>query len=137
MPFAHVNSIDLHYEIADFTRPWEGEPQTLVFLHGLHGHLQWWRWYQMAHFAQYFRVIALDQRGHGRSFKPAGPYSIETMADDLFHLLRLLDIEQVHLCGASMGGMEMCIRDRSRICPSGSSALTGTRWPARRSRFLS
>ena len=105
MPFAHVNGIDLHYEIADFTRPWEGEPQTLVFLHGLHGHLQWWRWYQMAYFAQHFRVIALDQRGHGRSFKPAGPYSIEVMADDLFYLLRLLDIEQVHLCGASMGGM--------------------------------
>ena len=105
MPFAHVSGIDLHYEIADFTRPWEGEPETVVFLHGLHGHLGWWRWYQMAPFAQHYRVIAVDQRGHGRSFKPAGPYSIEVMADDLFQLLRQLDVEQAHLCGASMGGM--------------------------------
>ena len=23
MPFARVNDIELHYEVADFTRPWE------------------------------------------------------------------------------------------------------------------
>ena len=105
MPFTHVNGIDLHYEIADFTRPWEGEPQTLVFLHGLHGHL----------------LVALVSDGAlcaafschcGRSTGPwpifqagGGRDFIEAMADDLFYLLRLLDVEQVHLCGASMGGM--------------------------------
>lgn len=105
MPFARVNGIELHYEIADFTRLWEGEPETLVFLHGLHGHLLWWRWHQIAFFAQHYRVIAVDQRGHGKSYKPAGPYSIEVMAADLYELLGQLNVERAHLCGASMGGM--------------------------------
>lgn len=105
MPFAQIDDIELHYEIADFTRPWEGEPETVVFLHGLHGHLGWWRWYQMAPLAQHYRVVALDQRGHGKSFKPSQPYSIEIMAGDLHQLLDHLNLHRVHLCGASMGGM--------------------------------
>jgi pimeloyl-ACP methyl ester carboxylesterase len=59
----------------------------------------------MAPLAQYYRVVALDQRGHGRSHKPAQPYSIEIMAGDLQQLFRHLNLERVHLCGASMGGM--------------------------------
>lgn len=105
MPFAKVNGIELYYEVTDFTRPWEGEPETLVLLHGLHGHLLWWHWFQVAAFSQYYRVITLDQRGHGKSFKPAQGYSIETMAEDLYQLLRHLNVAQAHIGGASMGGM--------------------------------
>lgn len=105
MPFAKVNGIDLYYELTDFTRPWAGEPETLVLLHGLHGHLGWWNYFQVAPLSQHYRVLTLDQRGHGKSFKPAQGYSIEIMADDLFQLLRQLNINKVHLGGASMGGM--------------------------------
>lgn len=105
MPFAKANGIELYYELTDFTRPWEGEAETILFLHGLHGHQQWWNWFQTAFFAQHYRVITLDQRGHGRSFKPANGYSIENMAEDVHELLLGLGIRRVHLCGASMGGM--------------------------------
>jgi 3-oxoadipate enol-lactonase len=105
MPFAHVNGIELYYEVTDFTRPWEGTAQALVLLHGLHGHLGWWNWYQVPFFSQYYRVITIDQRGHGRSFKPANDYSIELMASDVRELLWQLDVEQAHVVGASMGGM--------------------------------
>lgn len=105
MPFAKVNDIQLYYEVTDFTRPWEGEAQVLVLLHGLHGHLEWWNYFQVAPFSQSYRVLTLDQRGHGRSFKPASGYSIETMAEDVHGLLRQLGIARVHLMGASMGGM--------------------------------
>jgi pimeloyl-ACP methyl ester carboxylesterase len=105
MPFAAVNGIELYYEITDFTRPWEGEPETLVLLHGLHGHLLWWNYYQVAPFSQEYRVIALDLRGHGKSFKPAAGYSIEIMASDVYGLLRQLGAGRVHIGGASMGGM--------------------------------
>lgn len=105
MPFAKVNGIEIYYEVSDFTRPWEGEPETLVLLHGLHGHLLWWHWFQVAELSRHYRVITLDQRGHGKSFKPAEGYSIEAMAEDLHQLLRQLNVEQAHIGGASMGGM--------------------------------
>ena len=52
-----------------------------------------------------FRVLRHDARGHGESGKPPGPYSLEMMAGDVVGLLDALDIEQVHICGVSMGGM--------------------------------
>lgn len=105
MPFAAVNGLELYYEITDFTRPWEGEPEVLVLLHGLHGHLQWWNYYQVPVLAQHYRLLTVDLRGHGKSFKPAAGYSIELMASDVYELLRQLNVKQVHLGGASMGGM--------------------------------
>lgn len=105
MPFIRTNAIELYYEITDFTRPWEGEAETIVLIHGLHGHLGWWNWFQVAPLAQHLRVITVDQRGHGRSFKPASGYTIEQLSDDLVGLLQGLNTGPVHLCGASMGGM--------------------------------
>jgi pimeloyl-ACP methyl ester carboxylesterase len=105
MPFARINGLELYYEVTDFTRPWEGEPETIVLLHGLHGHLGWWNWFQVAPLAQHLRVVTLDQRGHGRSFKPAAGYTIAAMAEDVSQLIERLDLGAVHLCGASMGGM--------------------------------
>ena len=105
MPFARTNGIELYYEVTDFTRPWEGEAETLVLLHGLHGHVGWWNWFQTAPLAQHLRVVTVDQRGHGRSFKPAEGYSIENMAEDLHGLLQGIGAGPVHLAGASMGGM--------------------------------
>lgn len=105
MPFASINGLELYYEVTDFTRPWAGEPEALLLLHGLHGHLQWWNYYQTPILAQHYRVITLDQRGHGKSFKPASGYSIEVMAGDVYELLRQLNAPRVHIGGASMGGM--------------------------------
>jgi len=105
MPFASINGLELYYEVTDFTRPWEGEPETVVLLHGLHGHLEWWNYYQVPVLARHYRVVTLDQRGHGKSFKPAEGYTIEQMAGDVNELLQTLNIEKVHLGGASMGGM--------------------------------
>ncbi len=52
-----------------------------------------------------FRVVALDQRGHGRSDKPYGAadYGMH-MVEDVRRLLDHLGLEQVHLVGYSMGG---------------------------------
>ncbi len=105
MPFARTNGIELYYELTDFTRPWEGAAETVLFLHGLHGSLAWWNWFQTAVFARHYRVLTVDLRGHGKSHKPATGYSIQNMAEDVYGVLAGLGIERAHLCGASMGGM--------------------------------
>jgi 3-oxoadipate enol-lactonase len=55
--------------------------------------------------SKHFRVIRYDQRGHGKSAAPEGPYSIERLGRDVLAILNALEIKQTHFCGLSMGGM--------------------------------
>jgi len=51
-------------------------------------------------------VIALDNRGVGKSSRPNYSYSMDIFVEDLKNLLDYLNIkEKIHLCGISMGGM--------------------------------
>jgi 3-oxoadipate enol-lactonase len=49
-------------------------------------------------------VLVWDCRGHGRSGKPAGPYTAELFADDLADLMTAVGWERAVLGGCSMGG---------------------------------
>ena len=60
---------------------------------------------QIKDIAEKYTVIAVDNRGTGRTDKPDIPYTIEEMADDLISLLDLLHIEQTNILGISMGSM--------------------------------
>jgi 3-oxoadipate enol-lactonase / 4-carboxymuconolactone decarboxylase len=84
----------------------EGPPQAppLLLIHPLGANLQIWQ-PLMPELRQHFRVIRYDQRGHGASPVPAGPYSIEALAGDALSLLDRLNIPRAHVCGTSLGGM--------------------------------
>jgi pimeloyl-ACP methyl ester carboxylesterase len=97
MPTALVNNVPLYYESA-------GSGPPLLFLHGLGSSSQDWE-LQAPAFGDDYRVITVDLRGHGRSAKPAGPYSIPLFAADVAALLRELDAAPAHVVGISMGGM--------------------------------
>ncbi|MDB5914168.1 MAG: pcaD [Ramlibacter sp.] len=58
-----------------------------------------------ARLASKFRVVRYDLRGHGGSSAPPPPYTMEELADDVAGLLDVLQIDQVHLAGSSLGGM--------------------------------
>lgn len=60
---------------------------------------------QMAEAVRTFRVIRYDQRGHGRSEAPEGPYIMERLGRDVIDLLDALQIRRTAFCGLSMGGM--------------------------------
>lgn len=49
-------------------------------------------------------VLLYDCRGHGKSDKPAGPYTVELFADDLADLLAAIGWPSAVVAGASMGG---------------------------------
>ncbi len=53
----------------------------------------------------YFRILQYDTRGHGKSDKPDGPYTIAQLADDVITLLDELSIKKAYFCGLSMGGL--------------------------------
>ena len=60
---------------------------------------------QMKALMQLFRVIRYDRRGHGKSGVPPGPYSMQRFGRDVLAILNHLNIDKVHWCGLSMGGM--------------------------------
>ena len=60
---------------------------------------------QLSSLAGHFRLLRYDQRGHGRSPAPPGPYTIAELARDVLALLDRLGLERVSFAGVSMGGM--------------------------------
>ncbi|MBI4615024.1 MAG: alpha/beta fold hydrolase, partial [Planctomycetes bacterium] len=84
----------------------EGEPVLLI--HGLNAsaRLNWELPGITARLAKNYRVIALDNRGHGGSGRPVGEeeYGVK-MAEDAVRLLDHLGVEKAHVVGYSMGGM--------------------------------
>ena len=54
--------------------------------------------------AESYRVIALDQRGHGRGLRSPEPFSLQDCADDAAALLEQLGVGRVIVVGYSMGG---------------------------------
>lgn len=80
----------------------DGRPIVFVAGFGLDGTL-WDRQMRVLSDAGY-RVVCIDQRGHGRSDKPLSGYSVNQLAEDLTTVLDYLDVTDVTLVGHSFGG---------------------------------
>ena len=96
MPKIKAGNLNTYYEL-------EGEGETLVFIHGLGSSSVDW-FFQSEFFSQKYQVLTYDVRGHGKSEKPAGVYSVSLFASDLANLLKKLAIKDAHIVGLSMGG---------------------------------
>jgi 3-oxoadipate enol-lactonase len=76
-----------------------------VLVNGLADDLETWA-YQVPAFVQAgYRVLTFDNRGVGRTSKPAGPYTTAMFGADTKALVDHLEIADFHLLGVSMGGM--------------------------------
>jgi len=82
----------------------EGAGDPLVLIHGVGAGLEVWEGVA-ARLRDRYRVVRYDQRGHGRSDKTPGPYTVEVFSDDLRGLLDALAIERAHVSGHSLGGL--------------------------------
>ncbi|MCL6578792.1 MAG: alpha/beta hydrolase [Candidatus Bathyarchaeota archaeon] len=91
--FAEINGGKIYYEML-------GEGQPLVFING--GNMDCRMWDdQFEEFAQYYRVIRYDFRGSGKSEMPKKPFYI---INDLYELLKFLDVDKAYIVGLSLGG---------------------------------
>ena len=79
---------------------------TLVLLHGTSANAWWWQPLADAIDGSVFRLVALDQRGHGDSEWVRPPaYSPDGYADDLERFIRTTGLEHPIVAGHSMGGI--------------------------------
>ena len=133
MTFAELKATRIHYEL---TGP-PGAP-VVVLSNSLGTNLSMWD-AQMPEFTKRFRVLRYDQRGHGKSSVPAGPYTMEELGRDVVGLLAALKLAHVHFCGLSMGGqtgMWLGVHAAERIgrlvlCNTGAKIGTPETWNAR------
>ncbi len=110
MPTCRSNDVDLYYE----TR---GEGPPLLLVAGIASDSASWL-PVMNHLARDFRVIALDNRGVGRTVPMEAPTSIAAMADDCAALLSHLGLPRASVVGHSMGGFiaqELALRHPARV----------------------
>lgn len=93
------------YEDIEINYLKRGKGSPLVMLQGLGQTIDSWT-FQIPYFKRKMMVIALDNRGVGKSSRPNYPYTMEMFVDETKALLDHLDIsEKFHLMGVSMGGM--------------------------------
>lgn len=90
----NVNEANLYYEI-------KGDGSPIVFISG-GGVMDRRCWDdQFESFARYNKVIRYDIRGLGKSSRPTEQFS---HSDDLYALLKSLEITKAHIVGLSAGG---------------------------------
>jgi 3-oxoadipate enol-lactonase len=133
MPTVKSGEARIHYAL-------EGQSGTpvLVFSNSLGVNYSMWD-PQVREFRGQFRVLRYDPRGHGQSSPTPGPYSIELLAKDVIALLDALELDRVHFCGLSMGGMigmwlGVNAPERIRklaLCNTGAKIGTPEGWNAR------
>lgn len=97
-PGHNLSVIDIHPE---------GVEQTIVFQHGYAGVAESWE-FQIIHFAQKYRVIVPDLRGHGQSDAPYTQYTMDELTSDLYTIISALGVEKFTLVGHSFGG-SICV----------------------------
>lgn len=94
-----VNGISFRVRVDGPTNaPW------LVLINSLSTTLEMWE-DQIPAFAGHFQVLRYDQRGHGSTSSPDGPYTIDDLGNDVIGILNALRIDKAFFCGVSLGGM--------------------------------
>ncbi len=105
MPNVKIDAtLDMHYEMDDFTDPWT-DPPVAVMHHGIAKSSRfWYAW--VPHLARRFRVYRIDARGFGQSSVPPPDFrlSLDSYTSDLLAFMDKLGLRKVHLLGETFGG---------------------------------
>ena len=91
-----INDITINYEL-------EGEGKTIVFVHGLSDSLAYWK-VLSENLKNDYQTLIFDLRGHGESSDDDRNTTIDLYQEDLYQLLKSLNIENAVFVGLSLGG---------------------------------
>jgi pimeloyl-ACP methyl ester carboxylesterase len=120
MPKIKANNLLLNYD-----QQGTGEPLILIpYLAADHACYA----FQVAEYSRHFTCISLDLRGTGESDKPSGPYTTETLADDVAAFMQALDIARAYITGLSLGaaiGMWLAAKHPEKV----ASLSLHSAWP--------
>lgn len=95
MPEVYVNHIHLHYQCSG-----SGHPLLLISGVGYGG----WFWQRIVGLLDdRYQLIVPDPRGSGETDKPAGPYAVRTLAEDMAGMLDRLKIRGAFVVGHALG----------------------------------
>jgi len=110
MSFANNHGVKIFYETYG-----DGPPLVLVHANPFDHRLFT---YQIASLAPYFRLVAIDIRGYGRSDKPTMPFTLNDMADDVLAACAQEKIARAIFMGVSVGsGIALLIGlDHPEMC---------------------
>ncbi len=104
MPILDVNGSGFYYHVDDFSDPWLPS-ETVLLHHSAGGNLHRWRAW-VPTLARFGTVVRFDMRGHaGTPPLPHLRFSLPDLAADIARVMDGLEIEKVHLVGASAGGI--------------------------------
>lgn len=92
----NVNNISINYQL-------EGKGKTIVFVHGLSDNLNYWN-ILTSELKKDCQVLSFDLRGHGESSDDEEKTSIDLYQEDLYQLLKALNIDHGLFVGLSLGG---------------------------------
>lgn len=95
----HHRDVNLHVRVG-------GDPDApaLLLVNSLGTDLSSWDG-QVRTWSVTRRVVRYDQRGHGRSSSPPGPYTLEQFGTDALAVLDACGIDRTDVCGLSLGGL--------------------------------
>jgi len=105
-----ANGISITYEVQG-----TGDPLILIpYLAADHACYA----FQVGEYAKHFTCVSLDPRGAGDTDAPAGPYSMELVADDVAAFMQAVGIDRAHVAGLSFGaavGMWLAAKYPDRV----------------------
>src|SRR5260370_1649093 len=108
-----------------YTEWGEATAPALVLLHGVTGHARTWD-DEAGALASRYRVLALDQRGHGDSAPAAdGDYTVAAMAGDLAAFADTPGPARLPVAGPSQGGPRADALPRADRAPRDRLLLRG------------
>jgi len=107
MPYVRNGDVNIYYEVED-----SGEP-ALVFVHGWTANMNFWK-EQRKYFSGRYRMVFVDNRGHGKSDKPREyrNYRFDNFISDLNSVVEDGGLDKFILVGHSFGtmiSMQYCV----------------------------
>jgi pimeloyl-ACP methyl ester carboxylesterase len=98
--WVQIGDVSLHY------LDWGGTGGLLLLIPGVTGTAHIYNDIA-SDFTDSFRVVAMTRRGHGASDKPADPFDLDALADDIAGVIDHFTDQPAVLVGHSYGGIEL------------------------------